>query len=91
MSYIDKMERHEFLMKRMADRNGADLMLAEQIGVVSPEKLYTATQACTGCSAVADCETHLETGQSGMPDYCRNRDMIERIAGEMRDLGFGDA
>lgn len=90
MSYIDKLERHERLMTRMADRNGADVFLAEQVGLVSPEEVYDATLACTGCAAVETCETHLDAGAPGIPDYCRNGEMIRRLAGEMDDLGLSE-
>lgn len=91
MSYIDKLERHERLMTRMADRNGADVLLAAQIGLVTPEELFAATQSCTSCSAVEACETHLDAGDAGLPDYCRNKDMILRLAGELDELGLTDA
>lgn len=90
MSHIEKLERHERLMTRMADRNGADVSLAEQIGLVAPEEIFAATQACTGCTAVENCETHLETGARGMPDYCRNQDLIRRLFGELSDLGLSE-
>lgn len=90
MSYIDKLARHERLMNTMAEQNGADLLLAEQVGLVTPEELFSATQACTGCGAVTACESHLQAGDPGLPGYCRNREMIRRIADDMTDLGLGD-
>lgn len=90
MSYIDKLARHERLMTTMAEQNGADLLLAEQVGLVTPEELFSATQACTGCSGVAACESHLEAGEPGLPGYCRNSEMIRRIADDMADLGLSN-
>lgn len=88
MSLFSKLERHERLMSRMADANGADLSLAGQVGLVSPEEVFAATQACTGCGSVVACETHLDTGLKGLPDYCRNKEMLVRLAGDMEDLGL---
>lgn len=91
MSYIEKLKHHERLMTTMAERNGADLVLAEQVGLVSPEEIFEATQACTGCGAVSACESHLSTGDAGLPNYCRNSEMIRRIADDMDGLGLNDA
>lgn len=88
MSYVENLQRHQRLMTRMADRNGADVHLAEQVGLVTPEEIFTATQSCTGCGAVEDCETHLESDVEGFPDYCRNKEMLRRLAGDMEDFGL---
>lgn len=90
MSYVDKLKRHKRLMTTMAERNGADLFLAEQIGLVSPEEVFAATQSCLGCGAVEACESQLSSGDAGLPNYCRNDDMIRRIARDMDDLGLND-
>lgn len=90
MSDTEKMRRHEQLMLRMGDRNGADFLLAEQVGLVSPEEIFAATQSCTGCSAVDSCESHLDNGREGIPSYCRNDGLIRRLAGDLHDLGIVD-
>ena len=90
MSYHHKLARHEALMTRMASQNEADLPLAEAVGLISPEDLFEAVQSCTGCAGVSACEEVLETGEPGLPDYCRNASMIRRIAADMRDLGLAD-
>lgn len=90
MSYFEKLKRHERLMTTMADRNGADLSLAEQVGLVAPEEVFAAAQSCMGCGSVVACESHLSTGDAGLPNYCRNTEMIRRIADDMDDLGFND-
>ena len=64
MSDTEKMRRHEQLMLRMGDRNGADFLLAEQVGLVSPEEIFAATQSCTGCSAVLTSSPTKRTGSS---------------------------
>jgi hypothetical protein len=90
MSDTEKLRRHEQLMLRMGDRNGADFMLAEQVGLVSPEEIFEATLSCTGCSEVEACETHLDSGAKGIPSYCRNEGLIRRLAGDFGDLGLAD-
>ena len=82
MSAYDRLEVHARLMDRMADRNGADLDLALQSGRITPEKLRAAILSCTACTNPEDCEHRLETGEEGVPDYCRNADLIKRVAGK---------
>lgn len=90
MSDVDKLERHERLMSRMADLNGADLALAEQVGLITSEEKFDATLACTGCAAVPDCQERLDADTPGMPDYCRNTEMIRRLAGDMKEFGLAE-
>lgn len=88
MKHAGNLERHEALMNRMGDRNDADLTLAGQVGLLNPEEYRDAVLACTGCSAVAACETHLESGETGVPSYCRNEGTIRRLAAEMKEIGL---
>ena len=88
MAYEDRELRHLQLMNRMADLNGADLTLAEQVGLLTPEEYHGAARSCMGCAAVETCETQLHADQPGLPDFCRNRDMIARLADEMESLGM---
>ena len=81
MSILARIDHHEKLMRRMADRNGADLDLALQTGMVSPGELRDAVLACTGCTDPEACEERLTRGDSGLPEYCRNADMITSISG----------
>lgn len=90
MSYHDKLARHEALMTRMADLNGADLALAGQVGLVSPEEVFEAAQACMGCSEVQACERHLAAGEPGLPEFCRNGETMQQLARDMADLGLSD-
>lgn len=90
MSHIDRIMRHEALMTRMAERNGADITLAGQVGLIGPEEVYDASLACTGCSAVAACEEHLDQGAPGLPEFCRNQEMIRRLQKDMASLGLSD-
>lgn len=79
MSTTSKAEHHERLMDRMATRNGADLDLARQSGMVSGRELVEAIVQCIGCSDAGDCESKLERGEGGIPEYCRNSDLIARV------------
>ena len=91
MSHSDKLERHKRLMTTMAARNGADVAIAEQVGLLTPEEVQHATVACAGCSDVASCEQQLAAGEGGLPEFCRNDGMIRRLAQEMADFGLSDS
>ena len=64
----------------MADRNGADLDLALQTGIISPGELKDAVLTCTGCTDPVACEERLDRGEPGLPEYCRNAETITSIA-----------
>lgn len=80
MSILSRIDHHENLMHRMADRNGADLDLALQSGIVSPGEIRAAVLSCTGCTQPEECQAHLDAGEDGLPDYCRNADMIGQVS-----------
>ena len=88
MKHSGRFERHEALMNRMGDQNGADPVLSVQVGLLTPEEYNDAVLACTGCSAVEACESHLAVGEAGIPSYCRNEGTLRRLASEMETLGF---
>ena len=88
MFYADRLAHHERLMNRMANRNGSDLSLARHVGLLSADEISEAAHECTGCTDATSCETHLETTSPGIPVYCRNSEMLQRLAGEMADLGL---
>ncbi len=83
MSFLTRIDRHQRLFSRMADRNGADLDLALQSGLTSPESLRAGVLSCTGCTGPERCESLLDHGVEGIPAFCRNADMIRAIAGRM--------
>ncbi|MXQ08670.1 hypothetical protein GQ651_12510 [Alphaproteobacteria bacterium GH1-50] len=87
MSILTRLERHERLLDRMADRNGADLDLALQSGAISPGEVRAAVLACTGCTDPEGCEARLDRGETGLPDYCRNADLVRSVA---RVMGAAD-
>lgn len=80
MSYEARFKAHEQLMTRMADANGADLDLAMQTGSLSPESYEAAVHNCTGCSDPDGCKSFLRDERSGLPNFCRNQDLILRLS-----------
>ncbi len=79
MSYIERLVHHEQLMTRMASQNGADIDLALMTGAMTPSDLHEATFRCMGCTQTSNCEKRMEEGELGVPDYCRNADMIAEV------------
>lgn len=79
MSMMSKTAHHEQLMDRMATRNGADLDLARQSGLIDGTEVVEALVACMGCSDAGDCASRLDREAPGIPDYCRNASMIARV------------
>ncbi len=80
MSDAARFQRHERLMSRMADAMGVDLDLSIQRGDLTPELYSDAVFACTGCSDPQACERHLRGNRPDVPSFCRNGDMIARLA-----------
>lgn len=80
MSIIQRMARHEALFRRMADRNGADLDLALQCGIISPGEVQSAVLSCTGCLQPGPCSDHLERDAKGIPEGCRNARLVRELA-----------
>ncbi len=80
MSFWSKLTRHERLFSRMADRAGADVDVAMQSGLLVPEDFRSAVLSCSICTRPKACETLLDDGGTDIPDYCRNRKMLERLA-----------
>lgn len=79
MSMTSKIAHHEQLMDRMATRNGADLDLARQSGLVEGAEMVGALVACMGCSDTSDCASRLDRDVPGVPEYCRNASLISRV------------
>jgi hypothetical protein len=69
-------------MSQMADKNGADLDLAMQSGDLLPDDYVAAAYSCTGCACGDACDQFLnKKEETGFPSYCRNSDMLRRLAG----------
>lgn len=80
MFFLSRLEKHETLMNRMADRNSADLPMALETGLVSPEQYRTAVLSCMACAEPDACAARLDHGDPGVPDYCRNAGLLARVA-----------
>lgn len=80
-----KFGRHADLVKRMAEAVGADLPQALADGRITPEGLRGAVASCTGCACPDACGDWLDAhagGAAQAPGYCRNADLIARLADE---------
>jgi hypothetical protein len=78
-----RFDRHDRLMGRMADTLGVDLAEEAMHGRLGPEDLRSLLVRCTGCGQASACEGWLDaqSGQASLaPDYCRNKDQLERLA-----------
>ncbi|WP_323037305.1 DUF6455 family protein [Pararhodobacter sp.] len=82
MGLFDKLDRHGDLMHRMAATVNSDVAEAIQRGRISGSDIRNAVFACVGCEGGAQCPDWLDAhpdGAEDTPDYCRNRDMLNRI------------
>lgn len=85
MSYFSRLDRHSGLVGRMADTLGADIVGAAMSGSVPETALRTAVYGCMCCEETEACEHWLEDhagGAKAAPDYCRNKALLDRLAGE---------
>ncbi len=82
MNFFERLDRHADLFQRMAQANGTDLADAVLDGRLNPHELPGAYWSCTACSKPDECRQWLETHETGTPpDYCRNRNLLARLAG----------
>jgi hypothetical protein len=78
-----RIKHHAQLVDDMAGALGVDLEDAMLEGRMSMDQLSDAVLSCTGCSNPEHCAKWLttQTGQAeATPDYCRNSDMLSRLA-----------
>lgn len=83
MSVFTNFDRHAGLMERMADALGADLAELSMSGKLSPGDYRSAVFRCTGCTRPGACAEWVEGHPDGAalaPDYCRNKEQLERLA-----------
>ena len=83
MSIFAKFDRHAGLMGRMADTLGVDLAAASLSGKLAPEEYRNAVIRCTGCTQPGACADWIAAHPNGArhaPDYCRNKERLERLA-----------
>lgn len=81
MSNMQRLEKHEKLMRQMAAANGVDLEMELQTGNFGQDDYWKSVLACTGCTDPTSCEKHLRDGRSGIPAFCRNGDTIRHLSG----------
>ena len=84
MSIMSRLDRHDKLMTRMADRLGVDFAEAFYCGKIGPQSLRNAHFACVSCRESAACAEWLadtSAGAEAAPDYCRNKDLFARLSG----------
>jgi hypothetical protein len=74
--------RHANLLDRLAQKQGLDLDLMVQSGVLSPELVRDSVNACISCTHPGDCEAWLDeqpNESSRAPSCCRNAGLFERL------------
>ncbi len=83
MSLLAKLTRRSGLVNRMADTVGVDM--AEELlhGTVTAEDLRSAVFRCMSCSKNEECQHWMDLQEApakAAPGYCRNKDMLARVA-----------
>lgn len=83
LSYFNRLARNTVLMQKMFARVGIDGWFSQNPH--GPEVLRRAALRCGTCMNEAECEQWLETHGTAdqAPDFCRNRDLVERITREL--------
>ncbi|KPQ06796.1 MAG: hypothetical protein HLUCCA12_09315 [Rhodobacteraceae bacterium HLUCCA12] len=85
MGFINRIDRHADLLKRMAETVQADLGAALESGSLSGEDLRRAMFTCVGCNHAAECPGWMDAhgdGAAAAPGYCRNRGWLARLRSE---------
>ena len=76
-------DTHLRLVSRMSDTLGADIGAALAEGRLTGAELHDAVRRCCGCREAAACTGWLTANAAGAdapPDYCRNADLMGRLA-----------
>ncbi len=80
---IRKLDLHARLASDMAATVGADLGDALAAGRLTAPDLRSALLRCTACDEVGACEDWLNDHPQGAgraPQFCRNRELLDRLA-----------
>lgn len=75
---------HEYLLGRMADVLGLNLVLEVDLTRLSRGQYERAVSRCTDCADPAGCELWLEehgAGTGEAPQLCRNKKLLEHLRG----------
>jgi len=81
MNFFERIDRHSELFQRMAEASGTDLADAVAFGRLNPNELSGAVWSCLACSKPDECREWLDTHETGSPpSYCRNRNLLTRLA-----------
>lgn len=83
MRMLEKLDQHSELFARMADAVQADLGGALIEGRLDGSQLRGAVLRCTSCTDVEQCRDWLVAKGAGAvaaPEYCRNRQLLGRLA-----------
>ena len=74
--------RHILLVNGMAKAVGADLSASVAEGDLTQTDYAAMVTRCRGCSQPGACETLLRSpeGTDETPNYCRNADLLARLA-----------
>jgi hypothetical protein len=82
MGLLARLDRHNDLLRRMADTVHADLPQALARGDLTGQELRNAVLRCTGCHCADECAGWLDAhadGAAQTPGYCRNADLLDRL------------
>jgi hypothetical protein len=82
MGLFDKIDRSALVMGRMADTLGVDFAEAVAHNPETVREYRQAVMRCAACTHENECtgwmDAHPKASQT--PDYCRNKDLLERLA-----------
>ncbi len=82
LSYFRRLDHNTRLMSKMFERVGVDDWFATDPH--GPEVLRRAALRCGTCTQAEDCAQWLDANETAehAPGFCRNHDLVERIARE---------
>jgi len=83
MGFIDRIDHHADLLKRMAETVHVDLGAAMECGITGGEEIRRAVFTCMGCTSASECPAWMDAHAEGSdcaPGYCRNRGWLAQLA-----------
>ncbi|MCC5971440.1 MAG: hypothetical protein JJU15_15970 [Pararhodobacter sp.] len=82
MGFIDRIDHHADLLKRMAETVQADMGAALESGTMQGDEIRRAVFTCMGCTSASECPSWMDAhpqGSTTAPNYCRNRSWLARL------------